>query len=61
MNPRPPSTPAAAAPRRDPSFSETPLLDAKTMFGPWNEIRIAFGNEQYRLRITRNNKLILTK
>ena len=34
---------------------------SEELFGNSNELVIQHGNEEYRLRITRNNKLILTK
>ncbi|BBL34365.1 hypothetical protein Nstercoris_00596 [Nitrosomonas stercoris] len=37
------------------------LLSSEDLFGNSNEILIQHRNEQYRLRLTRNNKLILTK
>jgi hemin uptake protein HemP len=38
-----------------------PLLDTGALFAGVSEIIIAHGSEQYRLRLTRQNKLILTK
>ena len=37
------------------------LLKAETLFAGKREIAIEFNGEIYRLRITRNEKLILTK
>ena len=35
--------------------------DAKELFGDSNEIIINYQNEQYRLRITKNEKLVMNK
>ena len=37
------------------------VLDAAQLFGGARELSLMYGNEEYRLRITRNGKLILTK
>ncbi|MFH1716335.1 MAG: hemin uptake protein HemP [Planctomycetota bacterium] len=37
------------------------VLDARELFGECNEVRVLHCNEEYRLMLTRNNKLILTK
>jgi hemin uptake protein HemP len=47
-----PSRPPAAAPAE---------ISAETLFQGQQEVRIQHQGEQYRLRITRNGKLILTK
>lgn len=53
----PSSTPARpVAPRQDP-----PCLHSHDLFSAGNEIRIEHHGETYRLRLTRNGKLILTK
>jgi len=36
-------------------------IDARDLFTPTREINIAHGDETYRLRLTSQNKLILTK
>jgi hemin uptake protein HemP len=36
-------------------------LDVEVLFGGTRELRLIYHSEEYRLRITRNNKLILTK
>jgi len=41
--------------------SARPRLNSKLLFGTQNEIVIEHQGEEYRLRITRNGKLILTK
>ena len=38
-----------------------PLIKAKDLFGEDREVRIEFRGEHYSLRVTRNDKLILTK
>ncbi len=37
------------------------IADVEALFGGKREIRLVFRGEEYRLRITRNQKLILTK
>lgn len=44
-----------------PSFADLPTLDSQNLFALTKEIRITHGGEEYRLRLTRNNRLILTK
>jgi len=41
--------------------SDGPPLCVEQLFAGRRELRLLFGNEEYRLRITRNDKLILTK
>ena len=36
-------------------------LDAESLFAGSRELRVIYKGEEYRLRITRNDKLILTK
>lgn len=38
-----------------------PVLDTKTLFAASSEVTIEHESETYRLRLTRQNKLILTK
>lgn len=38
-----------------------PMLDSHNLFALGREIRILHAGEEYRLRLTRNNRLILTK
>lgn len=38
-----------------------PRIQSQHLFAESKEIRIQHGTEEYRLRLTRNNKLILTK
>ena len=55
--------PASALPQRpaDQESREVPVLEAQRLFGTFQEVRIQHRGEEYRLRITRNQKLILTK
>jgi hemin uptake protein HemP len=52
----PPSSGAAPAPRR-----ALPEIDVKTLTGGGREAVLVHQGERYRLRITSNDKLILTK
>ncbi|EPF71480.1 hemin uptake protein HemP [Acinetobacter rudis] len=38
-----------------------PMLHSSNLFSLGREIRIMHAGEEYRLRLTRNNRLILTK
>lgn len=49
----------APAPRAAPSTQRQ--FDSRTLFGGAQEIRIEHYGQEYRLRQTRNGKLILTK
>ena len=40
---------------------KAPALTTEQLFVGFREIRLFHGSEEYRLRLTRNNKLILTK
>lgn len=40
---------------------ELPRLNSSVLFSQSKEVRIQHEGEEYRLRLTRNNKLILTK
>lgn len=45
-----------------PPLSDTPReIDAATLFGPRREVVLVLNGEKYRLRITANGKLLLTK
>ncbi len=47
---------------RDVDAAKTvPALNIEQLFGGFREIRLFHGSEEYRLRLTRNDKLILTK
>ena len=52
------------APERPASSSGAPSanrIDAQTLFGSCREVILTLQNSDYRLRITSNGKLILTK
>lgn len=52
--PAPPPQPAAA--------SDAPVIDSRQLFAPGQStVLIAHGGQRYTLRLTRENKLILTK
>jgi len=38
-----------------------PVLEIEKLFDGFREIRLFHGSKEYRLSLTRNNKLILTK
>jgi len=44
-----------------PVLSSSPLFDSTKLLGGTREVLIRHGGEVYRLRHTRNDKLILTK
>ena len=44
-----------------PATRRFPTIDSARLFAVGREIRISHEGEEYRLRITSNNKLILTK
>ncbi len=44
-----------------PAIRRFPTIDSTRLFAVGKEIRIMHEGEEYRLRITSNNKLILTK
>ena len=53
---------AAANIARDVDVAKAvPALKIEQLFDGFHEIRLFHNNEEYRLRLTRNNKLILTK
>ncbi|NWG32416.1 MAG: hemin uptake protein HemP [Rhodocyclaceae bacterium] len=56
-----PAAQAAAALRREAVRPGTTLIASAELFAGRSEIVIAHGQETYRLRLTRQNKLILTK
>lgn len=45
----------------DASQHALPVLQSHNLFALGREIRILHDGEEYRLRLTRNNRLILTK
>ena len=40
---------------------QVPVFDSKQLFGESREVRLHHCNEEYRLILTKNNKLILMK
>ena len=48
-------------PSDGPAPSESPVIDAATLFGEHREVHLELDGVRYRLRITRRNKLILQK
>lgn len=58
---RPVSAPGRIGEGERPVPTLMPALDAGTLFAGRSEVVIAHGAETYRLRLTRQNKLILTK
>lgn len=47
--------------QQQPAVRRFPTVDSTRLFAVSREIRITHEGEEYRLRITSNNKLILTK
>ena len=47
--------------QHEPASADLVMLDSTRLLKGQREIRIRHGNEVYRLRHTRNDKLILTK
>jgi hemin uptake protein HemP len=52
---------APGEPHRTELPSRPPIVRTEQLFGTGREIIIKHGQEEYRLRITRADKLILTK
>ncbi|MBT3200873.1 MAG: hemin uptake protein HemP [Phycisphaerales bacterium] len=44
-----------------PGLPRRNIIDAEQLLGETREVRLRFGAQEYRLSITRNQKLILTK
>jgi hemin uptake protein HemP len=57
MTPQEPEPPRPAEPNRP----HRPAVKSEELFGGAQEIVIVHGGEQYRLRVTKSGKLILTK
>lgn len=53
--------PAAAAPADGAAAPTMPVFDSRLLLNGGREVLIRHGDECYRLRHTRNDKLILTK
>ncbi|BBL21075.1 hemin uptake protein HemP [Acinetobacter radioresistens] len=47
--------------RQTQASTSLPMLQSSNLFALGREIRIMHAGEEYRLRLTRNNRLILTK
>ncbi len=47
--------------RNNEAHQSLPMLHSNNLFALGREIRIMHAGEEYRLRLTRNNRLILTK
>lgn len=47
--------------RNNEAAHSLPMLHSNNLFSLGREIRIMHAGEEYRLRLTRNNRLILTK
>ncbi|WP_425093313.1 hemin uptake protein HemP [Tropicimonas sp. S265A] len=58
MTVRPKPTPAPTAP---PCTPTTPAYDARSLVDPDGKALLVLDTQTYTLKITRNNKLILTK
>jgi hemin uptake protein HemP len=43
------------------SLPKVPVIDSASLLAQWKEIQILHGGEVYRLRVTKNGKLILNK
>jgi hemin uptake protein HemP len=52
--------PAKSSPG-SPAAAQTPVFDVRDLIGDGREVIILHAGERYRLRITANDKLILTK
>jgi hemin uptake protein HemP len=51
----------ANPPPASPDVNQTPVLDVRDLLGGGKEVIILHAGERYRLRVTANDKLILTK
>jgi hemin uptake protein HemP len=49
------------SPPRSPDAVQTPVFDVRELLRGGREVIIVHGSERYRLRVTANDKLILTK
>lgn len=54
-------TPMPPLPAAPPSLGTTPVWSSRGLFGASQIVFIDHGGQRYQLRITRENKLILTK
>ena len=51
----------AKSPPASPDAGQTPVFDVRQLIGGGREVIILHAGERYRLRVTANDKLILTK
>jgi hemin uptake protein HemP len=49
------------SPHDSPDAGQTPVFDVRELLGGGREVIILHAGERYRLRVTANDKLILTK
>jgi hemin uptake protein HemP len=49
------------SPPDSPEANQTPVFDVRELIGSGREVIIVHAGERYRLRVTANDKLILTK
>jgi hemin uptake protein HemP len=49
------------SPSHSPDAAQTPVFDVRELLGGGREVILVHGGERYRLRVTANDKLILTK
>jgi hemin uptake protein HemP len=49
------------SPPDSPRIAQTPVFDVRELLGGGREVIIIHAGERYRLRVTANDKLILTK
>ena len=61
MNQQPAPQDAERPPEQVKAVASPPALDSEKLFGGSNEVRLRHRGVEYRLRITRQGKLILTK
>lgn len=61
VSPTVPSEPSPVGAARHPGLGDVKAVDSADLFAGRNEIRLHHRGEEYRLRITRQGKLILTK
>ncbi len=47
--------------KKQTGLTQVPVIDANVLLNGFREVRIQYCREEYRLRLTKNQKLILTK
>lgn len=55
------TNPAPALPEPSPNLAGAPPIDSATLLHGYNQVLIRHGGRTYTLRLTRGDKLILTK